>query len=56
MEGSYKVEILQDNEWFIHSWHKNLENAAINYDVQEKNGKTCRIIYHGQIITRPKEV
>jgi hypothetical protein len=55
MESSYKVEILYNNEWVIHSWHKNLEYAVVNYDVQEKAGRTCRLIYHGQIIERQKE-
>jgi hypothetical protein len=47
---SYKVEILQENDWIIYSWHKNPEHADINFDVQTKAGKVCRIVYRGQVV------
>jgi hypothetical protein len=46
----YIVHIFIDNEWRTYSFHVNPEHADMNYDVQTKAGKTCRIVFKGQVV------
>ena len=50
--STYKVEVFdQDqNDYIIHSWHKNKDYAIIQAEVQETSGKKVRIIHEGKIV------
>jgi hypothetical protein len=49
--NTYRVEILNETDgWVIYSWHKNPEYADMIFDVQTKAGKTCRIVFRGEIL------
>ena len=50
-KATYRVEILEDNEWIAYSPHKNEENAIIIAKVIHKSRKyPVRVIKNGKII------
>lgn len=42
---------IEDNNWVLHSWHRNRDYAEIHAQVIEQAGGIARIINEGKIIS-----